>query len=100
MLKTRSRIINFRVTEDEFTKLKDAATGEGARCLSDYARATILNGLGGTRIQLQVQDDHEDRLQALTRRLGLVEQSISKLEMFLTRLAAFDRDEISVGAHV
>jgi hypothetical protein len=42
MLKKRSKIVNFRVTDEEFKALKDACQERGARCLSDYARTTAL----------------------------------------------------------
>ena len=47
MLKTRNRIINFRVTEDEFARLRTASMENGARCLSDFARTAILHALEG-----------------------------------------------------
>jgi len=38
----RCRIINFRVTNDEFERLKSACSQQGARCLSEFARSIIL----------------------------------------------------------
>lgn len=98
MLKTRSRIINFRVTEDEFEQLKYAALDKGARCLSDYARTAILHGFDGSRNQAPVQGNGEDKLQSLVQRLGTVEQSLTKLESMVSRLSAHEREEMRVGA--
>ena len=42
MYRVRSRLVNFRVTPEEFAQLKASAALQGARCLSDFARNTIL----------------------------------------------------------
>lgn len=38
----RNRLINFRVSEDEFQSLREATEAEGARSLSDHARNKVL----------------------------------------------------------
>ena len=43
MQKVRSRLVNFRVTDDEFRQLKDASDRQGARCLSAFARKMVLS---------------------------------------------------------
>jgi hypothetical protein len=42
MQKVRTRIVNFRVTEEEFEQLRSACDRQGARCLSDFARSAML----------------------------------------------------------
>lgn len=74
MLKTRSRLINFRVTEEEFDRLKSASAGCGARCLSDFARSVML----------QTADDAgapqvEDRLAAIEDRLANLESGVARV---------------------
>ena len=39
----RTRLVNFRLSEDEFLKLKDTCARSGARSVSDYARAAVLS---------------------------------------------------------
>ena len=43
MQKVRNHLVNFRVTEEEFEKLKHACDRQGARCLSHFVRDAILN---------------------------------------------------------
>ena len=43
MEKVRGRLVNFRVTDDEFEQLKIACDRQGARCLSAFARKMMLN---------------------------------------------------------
>jgi hypothetical protein len=100
MLKTRNRIINFRVTEDEFTRLRTASVENGARCLSDYARNAILHALEGYYNHALGNGNGKDELQALLQRLGLVERSIAKLESMVSQLSSDDRERMSVGTSV
>lgn len=103
MLKTRNRIINFRVTEDEFTRLRAASVEHGARCLSDFARTAILIGLDGwERHGAAEAHGGKDQLQSLARRLGTAERNIAKLEGLLSRLGAVEEQDehMTVGASV
>lgn len=43
MQKVRNHLVNFRVTEEEFEKLKNACDRQGARCLSHFVRDVMLN---------------------------------------------------------
>ncbi len=43
VLKPRNKIVTFRVAEEEFEQLKTLSVAEGARSLSDYARAAVCN---------------------------------------------------------
>ena len=43
MQKIRNRLVNFRVTEEEFERLKSACDRQGARCLSHFVRDVMLS---------------------------------------------------------
>lgn len=43
MQKVRNRLVNFRVTQEEFEQLKNACDSQGARCLSDFVRNVMLS---------------------------------------------------------
>lgn len=73
MEKTRSRLINFRVTDEEFEQLKRACNREGARCMSDFARTIMLN-----RLNLAPQS-LVDQLLSLERRVLGLETSLARL---------------------
>lgn len=42
VLKTRNRLINFRLTEEEYLSLHHACGEQGARSVSDFARAAVM----------------------------------------------------------
>lgn len=42
ILKPRNRLVNFRLTEEEFVHLRDACVAQGARSISDFARSAVL----------------------------------------------------------
>ncbi len=42
ILKPRNRLVNFRLTDEEFSYLRDACSAQGARSISDFARSAVL----------------------------------------------------------
>jgi hypothetical protein len=46
MLQPRTKLVNFRVTEEEYEKLRSASVERGARCLSDFARVAVMQAAG------------------------------------------------------
>lgn len=40
----RTRLVNFRLSEDEYQSLKETCAQSGARSVSDYARSAVLSG--------------------------------------------------------
>jgi hypothetical protein len=67
MRKIRTRLVNFRVTDEELEQLKVAADRQGARCLSDFARSVMFGG------------SYDDRLLSLDQRLSGLERSMARL---------------------
>jgi hypothetical protein len=45
VLKPRNRLVNFRLSEEEFQGLKAACETSGARSLSDFARSAVLSSM-------------------------------------------------------
>ena len=43
-LKRRDRMVVFRLTQDEYRRLQRACSRTGARNISDYTRAQVLDG--------------------------------------------------------
>ena len=58
--KPRTRLVNIRLSEEEFASLQRATTESGARSISDFCRNAILKSSGTSQ-----QDLHE-----VERRLG------------------------------
>ncbi len=74
MQKVRNHLVNFRVTEEEFEKLKDACDRQGARCLSHFVREIMLNSPNLDPDSMITKVDTLDRrVAALENRLPLDE---------------------------
>jgi hypothetical protein len=73
MQKVRGRLVNFRVTDDEFEQLKTACDRQGARCLSAFARKVMLSAPDAHA------EDYDRKLAVLDRRLSTLEVSLSRL---------------------
>jgi hypothetical protein len=52
--KPRNRILIFRLTQDEYETLQAASIG--ARSLSEFARAKLLNSIGSSGIDVQLTE--------------------------------------------
>jgi hypothetical protein len=52
--KPRNRVLIFRLTQDEYQTLQAASSG--ARSLSEFARAKLLDSLGGSPIDAQLSE--------------------------------------------
>ena len=68
-----TRMISFRVSEDEFERLRMKSEAEGARSVSDYARVSLCNGAaasnGGHEIKIQELSAGIEKLSLDIRRL-------------------------------
>ena len=73
MQKLRTRLVNFRVTNEEFERLKVACERHGARCLSDFARTVML---GSPAVD---GESFGTKLAQLDRRVAGLEVSMSRL---------------------
>jgi hypothetical protein len=45
VLKPRNRLVNFRLSEEEFESMKAACAKSGARSVSDFARGAVLRAM-------------------------------------------------------
>jgi hypothetical protein len=87
VLKPRTRLVNFRVSEDEFQTLKTASETGGARSISDFARSAVLSGNGH-------KPPHSEDLVRL--RLALIEEKMSEVDAKLLLIAAMLRENPDV----
>lgn len=70
MQKVRNHLVNFRVSEEEYEKLKSACDRQGARCLSHFVRDVMLHGPSVDPESVITKVDKLDRrLAALENRL-------------------------------
>lgn len=68
-----TRMVSFRVSEDEFEQLRTKSEAQGARSVSDYARVSLCGGTANGDGQ------HEHKIQELS-------QGIEKLSLDIRRL--------------
>lgn len=90
VLKPRSRLVNFRLSEEEYAAMNAACEKSGARSLSDFARGAVLHAIQ--------QADHGIRVNGELTGPGvdsLVKQIESRLTAILGRL-----DHVSAAAMV
>ena len=78
MQKVRSRLINFRVTDEELKQLKTAATVQGSRCLSEFARLVMLGTATGPQSPA-VSESLNGKLSLFDRRLNILEANVARL---------------------
>jgi hypothetical protein len=80
MNKIRRRLVNFRVTDQEFERIKTASDRQGARCISEFARAVMLNGgRPDTASDSAESFNLNDKLLSFERRLAMLELYVSRL---------------------
>lgn len=71
LLTLRKRILNFRLTEDEYQSLQKASQNNGARSVSHYARSLLLSPLPA--------DQPRSLTDEILRRLNDLETRVSAL---------------------
>lgn len=76
VLKPRTRLVNFRLSEEEFQNLRAACASQGARSVSEFARGAVLH-------LMQAGEAPE----AAERRLSHLDERVSELGAIVVRLA-------------
>ena len=67
-LKRRNRIVDFRLTEEEYASLKNACVDRGAGKISDFARSALLSSVGADN--QAVLDQRLSDLESTMRRIS------------------------------
>ena len=71
----RDRLVIFRLSQDEYEKLKAASERHGARNLSDFTRGEVLNAL-----QTRATGSHVEQT------LGSIQQNVADLKATMLSL--------------
>lgn len=80
VLKPRNRLVNFRLSEEEYEKLKASCSLTGARSLSDFARAAVLRSVTPGVLPNEATDPPADpRLAQMDRKINDLEGRISQM---------------------
>jgi len=101
MLKTRTRLVSFRLSEEEYQRLKYVCSQKGARSISDGARALLcqirgfsddLSNDGGAALKSEHLIDSLERLNSGINRLtDLVEKLKEQPQMGLSVSGSYSR---------
>jgi hypothetical protein len=76
VFKPRSRMISFRLSEDEYERLKQNSLAGGARSVSDYARLVLSDLVAG---RLEVGSRPEVRIEEIDRRIDELRHELKRL---------------------
>ena len=79
ILQPRTKLVNFRVTDEEYDTLRDASITGGARCLSDFARAAVLQAASSTRAAHAGEPAAVPHMAGLDRRIAAIETEVARL---------------------
>lgn len=86
LLTAKKRIVNFRLTEDEYQTLQKACSSTGARSISDYTRSVLLGALPDeTGVQ---RPDMWRRISQLETRVVALSAAIRAIEAVLPNTEA------------
>ena len=72
--KKRSRIVSFRLSEEEYDSLKNVSETSGARSVSEFTRSAAFQNNDKLAI-----DAFEETLRALEKKIDLIDRSVNKL---------------------
>jgi len=76
VFRPRTRLVNFRVNEEEYAVLRAACANYGARSISDFARISVLRSAMS----------EERQVAALGGRLALIGHQVTELECRVVQL--------------
>jgi hypothetical protein len=75
VLRPRNRLVNFRLSEDEFERLKSSCDVFGARSVSDFARSSVLSRLA----EIPSSNESSGRITDLDGKVATLEARVGQL---------------------
>lgn len=80
VFKPRNRLVNFRLSEEEFEKLRASCSLYGARSLSDFARAAVMRSVtGGSHASEATDPTIDSKMNDLESRIGQLSRLVESL---------------------
>lgn len=76
ILKPRNRLVNFRLTEEEFQALQAATASQNARSVSDFARGAVMRQVAGGAATPESLVNLESALGQLEARIRVIAQTV------------------------
>jgi hypothetical protein len=91
VLKPRNRLVNFRLSEEEFQSMKNACERSGARSLSDFARGAVLAAM--EQLQQGGGFKADASLGPLSRLDQAVESLHARVDQLISTLSEWQHDK-------
>ena len=89
VLKPRSRIVSFRLSPEEYEAMKDRCILEGARSISDFARASACRFVSGAD-EIRKDAGTELVIQDLRQRIDDLGREVQRLSRMLAHLRTLE----------
>ncbi len=96
MFKTRTRMVSFRLSEDEYERLKDLSLMECARSVSEFARAALCKLPNGNGDSATTAAPRMERLEGAVRQLKLEMRQLRQLVEMTMDPSAGDKETASL----
>ena len=87
--KPRSRIVSFRLSPEEYEAMRDRCINQGARSISDFARASACRSVTGEET-LRKDLETELVIQDLKQRVDDLGREVQRLSLMLARLRTLE----------
>lgn len=101
VLKPRNRLVNFRLSEEEFDGMKTACESSGARSLSDFARGAVLNAIEAAKAgQSQETGGGAHTLARLDGAVASLESRIGQLMKLMEVIQSHAQAPVYPGEHI
>lgn len=81
VFKRRTRMLSFRLSEEEYQRLRRSSLVQGARSVSDYARDTLSHVLSGEAVP--PSDGLENRMTKLDSEIQVLSRELERLRRFV-----------------
>jgi hypothetical protein len=96
VFKPKTRMISFRLSEDEYECLRQTSQSRGARSVSDYARVTLCRVVAGNPGAAESPDT---RIEQINQKMGELDHEVQRLAKVVEGLGNHaDADDATLEA--
>jgi len=96
VFKTRTRMVSFRLSEDEYERLKDLSLMECARSVSEFARAALCKLPNGNGDSATTAAPRMEKLEGAVRQLKIEMRQLRQLVETTMGPATADKETASL----
>ena len=96
LLKSRNRLVSFRLSPEEYENLRDVCIASGSRSISDFARESVLHGIETRRGGRALLGDD---LATLSFRLEELDDALKNLSELIARVLGSREEKAHHGSN-